>query len=127
MFIFLKNTKMEQENINITGGDFVFTNGTTTNTSKFYYDLFAESEVTIVSFEFKQTSDGNFIEVVKRQMPSPNLQLAVWPPRPDVARVWKEIYGVTTEGTGTRNLQLIKTIEAKVTPAHYVDEDIDFE
>jgi hypothetical protein len=101
---------------------------TFTSTNSFFINTVGE--ITIDSFEFKQTSDGNFIEVVKRQMPIelPMNPQTTWPPRPtNIPIVWKEIYGVTTDGTGTRNLQLIQSIEGKVTPAHHVDEKIQFE
>jgi len=125
MLNFFKTQKMDQENTTISGDNVTFTNGATTDT--FTVSLLNTNEITIQSFEFKQTSDGNFIEVIKRQLPNTNLYVGAWPPPSDVPRVWKEIYGVTTEGTGTRNLQLIRTIEGKVTPAHFVDEDVDFE
>lgn len=116
---------MNQENITKSGiGDFSFTS---TITDTFTYDLFNDSKVTIDSFEFKQTSDGNFIEVIKRQMPNPYSQISIYPPRPDVPRVWKEIYGVISDDSGARNLQLIRTIEGKVSLGHYVDEDVSFE
>jgi len=83
-------------------------------------------KTTIESFEFKETSDGNFIEVIKRQMPNQNMQLLVWPPREASPRVWKEIYGVYFKEDGTQELQLLKTIEAEVTPAHQVEESVEF-
>ena len=97
--------------------DSILTNSTST------FALIAGGEITIDSFEFKETSDGNFIEVVKRQKPSDNITYTVsW----DVVqkdKVWKEIYGVT----GTQELKLINTINALVTPAHHVSESIEFE
>ncbi|MEK6829881.1 MAG: hypothetical protein AABY15_07210 [Nanoarchaeota archaeon] len=102
-------------------GDFLRAT-TTTGT----FNISSIGETTIESFEFKETSDGNFIEVVKRQKTSSYFQLAIWPPQEPVDRVFKEIYGVTTNDKGERQLQLIKTIEGKVTPGHYVDESIEF-
>ena len=104
-----------------TTGDF---NGTTTTTSLIWNQW--GGEVTIESFEFKETEDGNFIEVVKREKPNPNVTLTIWPAQEQVDKVYKEIYGVMTKD-GRKVLELIKTIEGNVSPGHYVDESIDFD
>lgn len=95
----------------------------TTSTSSFIFDQWV-AEVTVESFEFKKTSDGNFIEVVKRQ--KPNLNNTTYLCQEQLDRVWKEIYGVTSEG-GRQVLKLIQTIEGKVNPGHYVEESVDFD
>jgi len=115
---------MENNGTTISGDGITFTDSIT-STGTFIINT--GGEITIDSFEFKETSDGNFIEIIKRQMPNPNFTLSVWPPRDPSPRIWKEIYGVTINGTGARDLQLLQTIEAKVTPAHHVDEKIEFE
>jgi hypothetical protein len=96
----------------------------TTTTGTFAFSSFGEE--TIESFQFKETSDGNFIEVVKRQKPNSTYTLAVWPPREPVDRVFKEIYGITRGEDGKKTLQLLRTIEAEVTPGHYVKESFEF-
>ena len=109
--------------IEIVGGDNISISDIVSTTSTDYsFGFDTSSPITIESFEYKTTDDGNFIEVVKRQAPNPNVTLAVWPPRPQVDSVWKEIYGVV-DG----KLELIRTIQGTVTPGHYVDEQIDFE
>lgn len=143
IFIFLKRQIMEKEvyneikvddmTIGITGtvtgstsntgigGDFTILDGTTITTSTFL--ITNTSEIETLNFEFKQTDDGNFIEVVKKQEPNPNITLAVWPPQNQVARIWKEIYGISEKN----ELVLIKTIEGDFTPGHYVEDDISFD
>ena len=96
----------------------------TTTTGTFIFSSFGEE--TIESFQFKETSDGNFIEVIKRQKPNQNYQLAVWPPRELVDRVFKEIYGITRGDDGKKTLKLLRTIEGSVNPGHYVEESIEF-
>ena len=98
--------------------------GTTTTTGTFYINSYGEA--TVESFEFKETSDGNFIEVVKRQKPTSNFQLAVWPPREPQDRIYKEIYGVKRNECGKKTLTLLRTIEGAITPGHYVEESVDF-
>jgi len=83
-------------------------------------------EETIESFQFKETSDGNFIEVVKRHKPNPTYTLATYPPIETSDRVFKEIYGITRGEDGKKTLKLLRTIEAEVTPGHYVKESIKF-
>ncbi len=95
--------------------------GTTTTSSSLIFNS-NTSEIKTISFEFKQTDDGNFIEVVKRQEPNPNITYTIWPSQNEVARVWKEVYGVSEKN----ELVLIKTIEGNLTPGHYVEEDISF-
>ncbi len=104
-----------------TGGNFCL--GTTT-TGNFTLSSFGEES--IESFQFKETSDGNFIEVIKRQKPNPTYTLAVWPPREPSDRVFKEIYGITRGEDGKKTLKLLRTIEAEVTPGHYVEESVKF-
>jgi hypothetical protein len=94
------------------------TNGT------FMFNSFGET--TIDSFEFKETSDGNFIEVIKRQKSNPTYTLAVWPPKEPGDRVFKEIYGITRGEDGKKTLRLIRTIEGLITPGHYVKESVEF-
>ena len=103
--------------------DFDFITTTTSST----FTIENTSEIEIVSFDFKETSDGNFIEVIKRQMPNPNFTLTLYPPREPVARIWKEIYGVSTGADGNRTLNLIKVIVGDVTPGHYVEEGVSFD
>jgi hypothetical protein len=97
----------------------------TTTSNTFIFNQFG-GEITVESFEFKQTDDGNFIEVVKREKPNPNFTLTIYPPQEQIDRVWKEIYGITSED-GRQVLKLIQTIEGSVTPGHYVEESIDFD
>lgn len=101
-----------------------FTLGTSTANTLTFNQF--DGEVTIESFEFKTTEDGNFIEVVKREKPNPYITLTVYPPIEPVDRVYKEIYGVMSED-GLPTLKLIRTIEGNVTPGHYVDESVDFD
>lgn len=108
----------------VLGGDSNFSIGTSTTTGTFTFNSLGED--TIESFQFKETSDGNFIEVVKRQKPNANYTLAVWPPREPSDRVFKEIYGITRGEDGKKTLKLLRTIDAKVTPGHYVEESIEF-
>lgn len=107
----------------LVGGSDIFIGGTTT-TGNFTLSSFGEE--TIESFQFKETSQGNFIEVVKRQKPNPTYTLATWPPRESVDRVFKEIYGITRGEDGKKTLKLLRTIDANVTPGHYVEESIEF-
>lgn len=100
------------------------TTTTTTTTTTGY--LIDQGEITIDKFEFKETSDGNFIEITKRQKPNPNYTLAIWPPAQQTDRVWKEIYGITGDNN-KKELKLIKKIEGKVMRGHYVDEEVIFE
>jgi len=109
------------------GGDFDVNNlEFHTSTSNTFIINQWGGEITTESFEFKETEDGNFIEVVKRQKPNPYVTLTVYPPQEQLDRVFKEIYGVMTED-GKQVLKLIKTIEGSVSPGHYVDESIDFD
>lgn len=101
-----------------------FSIGTSTTTQNFTINSFGEE--TIEGFQFKETSDGNFIEVVKRQKPNPTYTLAAWPPREPSDRVFKEIYGITRGEDGKKTLKLLRTIDANVTPGHYVEESIEF-
>lgn len=109
---------MEENNSTTTTGNFKFTNGTITLIDNLF---FPESQVKIETFNFIETQDGNFIEVVKRQTIScyltPN-----WPTTAAIDRVWKEIYGISRNEKGKKELKLIKSIEGKVTPRHYVEE-----
>lgn len=115
---------MKNNGTTISGDKITFTNS---NTSLGTCTINTVGEIIIDSFEFKETSDGNFIEIIKRQKPTNNFTYTVTWDVIQKDRVWKEIYGVTTNGTGARDLQLLQTIEAKVTPAHHVDEKIEFE
>lgn len=90
-------------------------------------DQFSGSDIKLISFDFKETSDGNFIEVVKRQELSINITYTIYCPPQNSARVWKEIYGIFKDENGVSKLQLIRTIEGKITPAYSVEEEIDFE
>lgn len=100
---------------------------TTSTSGTFIFDQFYGSEIKIISFDFKETSDGNFIEVVKRQEPSTNITYTVYWPHQNSSRVWKEIYGIFNDEKGVPKLQLIRTIEGKITPAYTVEEEINFE
>lgn len=94
-------------------------------TATFAFSSFGEESID--SFQFKETSDGNFIEVVKRQKPNPNFYVAaVWPPREPLDRVFKEIYGITRGEDGKKTLKLLRTIEGNITPGHYVEEKVEF-
>jgi len=115
---------MEDYNNTVSGETITFTS---TGTDASMFTISNGGEITIESFEFKETSDGNFIEIIKRQAPNAHFTLAIWPPREPVDTVWKEIYGVSFKEDGTQELQLIKTIEATITPSHYVEESIEFE
>jgi len=115
---------MENNGTTISGDGITFTDSIT-STGTFIINT--GGEITIDSFEFKETSDGNFIEIIKRQKPNTDFTYTFNWGVEQKDRVWKEIYGVTTNGTGARDLQLLQTIEAKVTPAHHVDEKIEFE
>lgn len=110
---------LENSNSTILLGDSNLSIGTTT-TGTFMFSSFGEE--TIESFQFKETSDGNFIEVVKRQKPNQK----VWPQRELSDRVFKEIYGITRGEDGKKTLRLLRTIDAKVTPGHYVEESVEF-
>lgn len=114
-----------------TGEDIMFTNIDTTSSTTFIWTdhNFNTNEITIDSFNYKETDDGNFIEVVKRQEPmqsmiSPGYEFNYEPPKD---RVWKEVYGISTGEDGNRSLQLLRTIEGKVTPAYTVEESVEFE
>jgi len=107
--------------ITINGSSLQF--GTTTGT--FTLGNLLSGEITIESFEFKETNDGNFIEVVKRQ--KSNSVYTVYPPQDVPDRVWKEIYGIKRGKSGKKELHLIKTIEGHVTPGHYVEESVEFD
>lgn len=120
-------------NIKLSGTGFITTSisdssllqGVTTSNT---FLISTMEEVTIESFSFKETGDGNFIEVVKRQKPNPNFHLTYgWQQAAPKDRVFKEIYGVLTNDKGQRQLQLMKTIEGSVTPGHYVDETVEFD
>lgn len=87
------------------------------------------NEITIDSFDFKVTSDGNFIEVVKRQEPDTRITYTVnfnISEQTTKDRVWKEIYGMSINDAGKRELKLIRTIEGEVSPGHYVEERVEF-
>jgi len=113
--------KNAENNISgISGEDFFIGTSTTSTTSSIF--LGNTNEIKILDFKFKTTSDGNFIEVTKRQEPNTNVTFASWPPQEFKVRVWKEVYGLY-EGA----LKLIKTIEGNVIPGHYVEEDISFD
>jgi len=114
---------LENSNSTTSFGNSNFCIGTTTGGT---FILSSFGEETIESFQFKETIDGNFIEVVKRQKPNSNFQLAVWPPKEPSDRVFKEIYGITRGEDGKKTLKLLRTIEASVTPGHYVDESFEF-
>jgi hypothetical protein len=132
---------MAEENLNkstSTIGEFSYTitdgtslndgSSTTSIGSSLVDSLFYNQNlVKIESFNFLETHDGNFIEIVKRQAPNPYTTLAVWPPRANVDRVWKEIYGISRNENGKKELKLIKSIEGTVTPGHYVEEKIEFQ
>jgi len=81
----------------------------------------------IQSFEFKETEDGNFIEVVKRQKVEKNwsYSISLEPNLKD--KIFKEIYGISTDDNGNRTLQLIRTIEGKINPAYHVEESCEFD
>lgn len=70
-----------------------------------------------ISSEFKETSNGNLLIIVKRQA-----QVQIGSIYPLADKVWKEIYGVS-DG----NLKLINTVYGKVIPAHSVSEVIEFD
>ena len=60
------------------GGDFDVNNlEFHTSTSNTFIINQWGGEITTESFEFKETEDGNFIEVVKRQKPNPYVTLTV--------------------------------------------------
>ena len=102
--------------------------GTTTTTGTVFINEFSGGETITESFEFKKTHDGNFIEVVKRQKMTRNYHFTTgWSTEPEKDRVWKEIYGIFTGENGRQELQLIRTIEGKVTPAYLVEEDVEFD
>lgn len=103
-------------------GDFITLGGTSTFITNNNYD-----EATVESFEFKETSDGNFIEIVKRQKPNPNITYTTFPHYEKPDRVWKEIYGIKRNESGKKKLQLIQKIDGTITPGHYVEEEIEFE
>lgn len=84
------------------------------------------AEVKVESFKFLETEKGNFIEVVKRQAPTPYTTITTWSPRQGVDRVWKEIYGILRNDAGKKELRLIKSIEGSITPGHYVEEKVEF-
>jgi len=128
----MENDKSNSGSINLEGNvgaigigstnlDFITTTGDAT------FILGNTNEIKTISFDFKQTEDGNFIEVVKRQEPNPNFHVAMWPSQEQKPRVWKEIYGVSSYEKGNRILLLIKTVDADVTLGHYVDESFDFD
>lgn len=97
----------------------IFTIGTSTS----YNSI--EGEITIESFEFKETKKGNFIEVVKRQKSVDNSWVN-YSTYPLVDKVFKEIYGITRDENGKKTLKLLETINAKVTPGYYTEENIEF-
>lgn len=97
----------------------IYAGGTSTTSAYVIYNAYGEA--TVEGFEFKQTNEGNFVEVIKRQKPSNNLWVGTWPPQDPKDRVFKEVYGIKNN-----KLELIKTIEAEVIPGHYVDEAIEF-
>lgn len=110
-------------NSTLTGFDIgEFSYGTTTTSTGFLFG----AEVKVESFKFMETDEGNFIEVVKRQAPTPYTTIATWPPRQGVDRVWKEIYGILRNDAGKKELRLIKSIEGSITPGHYVEEKVEF-
>ena len=108
----------------------MFVNTTTTTTGDLNWDYnYNSNEITIDSFEYQKTSDGNFIEITKRQAPmiSPISNGMNFNFNPPTDRVWKEIYGIGLDESGSQGLQLIRTIEGKVTPAYSVEEEVEFE
>ena len=108
---------------NTVSGETITFNNSTTNT----FTISFGGEITTESFEFKETSDGNFIEVVKRQKPYNNITYTTNWGVVQKDKIWKEIYGVSFKEDGTQELQLLKTINAEVIPAHHVEESIEFE
>ena len=62
----------------------------------------------------------NTLEVVKQK--KSNVIYATNPPTPVADKVYKEIYGVEKG-----QIKLIKTIDGKHTPSHYIPAKIEFE
>ncbi len=108
--------------LNITGSSStagISIGGTSTTSTYVVYNAYGEAVVE--SFEYKQTNEGNFIEVIKRQKPCDSLWVGAWPPQDRQDRVFKEVYGIKDN-----KLQLIRTIEGMVRPGYYVDESVEF-
>lgn len=110
---------MTTENSNLTSISLGANSFISTTTSTFMISPFGHA--TVEKSLFKETSNGNFIEVVKRQNPNPNYHLLE-----QSDRVFKEIYGITKGDDGQDILKLIQIIEGSVTPAHYVGETVSF-
>jgi len=98
--------------IKLTGEVMESLNSTSTST----FNICNEKH-TIDDFTFKKTTEGNFIEVIKR------VKSQIWP---QVDSVFKEVYGIKVSEDGSTSLSLLKTIPGIITPGHYVEEVITF-